>query len=424
LKMQAVTDISIFDCNRIAENTLWNLGDQKELLLHRIHAYPAKFPPFLVQKLIEYFEGDGKEIRLVADAFCGCGTSALESARLGKNFWGCDINPVATLIAKTKSRAYRPTYLRTLYKTIQTSASSSIVRAPESYHQNQRLNYWFDADTIDRLFRLLRSIEKFVPEGKYRNFFLTGFSNILKPCSRWLTKSIKPQIDPKKVPAIPLDAFDKQIKMMIKAVEQVQSSVDFQSRVEIVNRNLLNLRVQHSFADLVITSPPYVTSYEYADLHQLSAIWLGYTDDYRSLRKGTIGSEHHSDETESIYEQANRVAKDTYDKLCKVDSSKAKSVLRYFYDLDLAVQRIRQIVKIGGSVAFVIGNTSYKGIPVDNAKSLAQSLLDHNFKKVQVSKRKISYKILTPYRNQLGQFTSHSRGRKVYSHEYILTGEK
>ena len=26
--------------------------------------------------------------------------------------------------------------------------------------------------------------------------------------------------------------------------------------------------------DLIVTSPPYVTSYEYADLHQLSSLWL------------------------------------------------------------------------------------------------------------------------------------------------------
>jgi len=422
--MQTITDISIFDRNRISENSIWNLGDQKELLLHRIHAYPAKFPPFLVQKIIDYFEARGKDIRLVADAFCGCGTSALESIKLGKDFWGCDINPVATLIAKTKSRSYRPIYLKALQGSILLRATRSTAKAHKLYFQNERLNYWFDAETIHGLFRLLQSIRKLVPEGKYRDFFLTGFSNILKPCSKWLTKSIKPQIDPQKRPAKPLDAFYKQTAMMIKAVEQAQRSFVFHSQVNIVNRNLLNLPVHDSFADAVITSPPYVTSYEYADLHQLSAIWLGYSDDYRALRKGTIGSVHHSDETEEIYIKANQVAKHTYERLRKVDSSKAKSVLRYFYDLDIAVQRIKQILKLGSPAAFVIGNTSYKGIRVNNAKSLAQSLLDHGFKNVQVSKRKISYKILTPYRNRLGQFTYHSRGRKVYSHEYILIGNK
>ncbi|MBE0427293.1 MAG: class I SAM-dependent methyltransferase [Nitrospirae bacterium] len=422
--MQTITDISIFERNRIAENDLWNVGEQKELLLHRIHAYPAKFPPFLVQKFIEHFENRGKEIRLVADPFCGCGTSALESVKLGKDFWGCDINPVATLIARTKSSAYRPTYLNQLHEAIILRATVSSAKAPKRYYENQRLKYWFDPDTIHRLFRLLLSIDKLVPGGKYRDFFLTGFSNILKPCSRWLTKSIKPQIDPHKTLAQPTIAFDKQIKMMIKAVKEAHKSVEFQSRVSIVNRNFLNVQVQDSFADVIITSPPYVTSYEYADLHQLSAIWLRYTDDYRNLRKGTIGSEHHSNETGEIYEHVNQVAKGTYDKLRKLDSSKAKSVLRYFYDLELAVKRIKQIVKMGSSVAFVIGNTSYKGVHVDNAKSLAQSLLDNNFKNVQVSRRKISYKILTPYRNELGRFTSHAHGRKVYSHEYVLTCEK
>lgn len=37
--------------------------------------------------------------------------------------------------------------------------------------------------------------------------------------------------------------------------------------------------------DLLVTSPPYVTSYEYADLHQLSLIWLRFGDDYRSSER-------------------------------------------------------------------------------------------------------------------------------------------
>lgn len=422
--MQIVTDISIFDRDKIIENPFWNVGEQKELLLHRIHAYPAKFPPFLVQKLISYFEEHGKDVSLVADTFCGCGTSALESVRLGKEFWGCDINPVATLIARTKSRIYRPSYLKKLHMEIQTQVINSHDKALRFYHQNQRFNYWFDTNIIDELFRLLQSINKLIPHGKYRDFFLTGFSNILKPCSRWLTKSIKPQIDTQKIPAIPLEAFNKQVKMMIKAVEEIQDSGELQSHVNILNCNLLDLNIKQGFADLVITSPPYVTSYEYADLHQLSALWLGYTDDYRKLRKGTIGSDYHYGEIEEIYGKVNQVANYTFNKLFKVDRSKAKSVLKYFYDLDLSVKKIKQIMKENGSVAIVIGNTSYKGIFIDNAKVLAQSLLDHNFKNIKVLKRKISFKILTPYRNHLGQFTSCSNGRKIYLHEYILIGEK
>ena len=48
-------------------------------------------------------EEKGMEVKTVADVFCGCGTTAVEAKKNGKDFWGCDINPVATLIAQVKN---------------------------------------------------------------------------------------------------------------------------------------------------------------------------------------------------------------------------------------------------------------------------------------------------------------------------------
>jgi hypothetical protein len=73
---------------------------------------------------------------------------------------------------------------------------------------------------------------------------------------------------------------------------------------------------------------------------------------------------------------------------------------------------------------FVIGNTELKGIKIDNAGHLAESLQNSGFSEVLVTKRKISKKNLTPYRNQQGRFTKDSGGRKIYSEEFILIGRK
>ena len=43
------------------------------------------------------------------------------------------------------------------------------------------------------------------------------------------------------------------------------------------------LPIESESIDLIITSPPYVTSYEYADLHQLSLLWFG--DDPKHFKK-------------------------------------------------------------------------------------------------------------------------------------------
>jgi hypothetical protein len=46
------------------------------------------------------------------------------------------------------------------------------------------------------------------------------------------------------------------------------------------------------------------------------------------------------------------------------------------------------------------------------------------FKNIEITKRKISGKNLTPYRDTIGKFANSNKGRKVYSHEYLIIGRK
>jgi hypothetical protein len=46
------------------------------------------------------------------------------------------------------------------------------------------------------------------------------------------------------------------------------------------------------------------------------------------------------------------------------------------------------------------------------------------FEEIEVTKRKISKKILTPYRDNKGKFTSNKNSRKVYTEEFIIIGAK
>ena len=225
----------------------------------------------------------------MADIFCGCGTVAYETVKANRHFWGCDINPVATLIARTKSRHYDNDRLASYLKQVIKAFALQTFDETDAIANNERVKYWFPQQQIEDLSKLKQTIETIVNEEIYREFFLCAFSNILKSCSRWLTKSIKPQVDPNKKPHDVLSAFNIQVKKMQKA-NQVNEINDGLADIE--TTNCLTKNVERPFVDLLVTSPPYVTSYEYADLHQLSTLWLGYTDDYRSFREGTIGSLH------------------------------------------------------------------------------------------------------------------------------------
>ena len=94
------------DLEQIEVSEEWNFPNIKEDSIHRIHSYPAKFPSFITTKAIEYAKNHGVNVNTLGDLFCGCGTTAFEAKKANINYWGCDINPVATLIAKVKSESY------------------------------------------------------------------------------------------------------------------------------------------------------------------------------------------------------------------------------------------------------------------------------------------------------------------------------
>ena len=209
-----------------------------------------------------------------------------------KTFWGCDINPVATLIAKVKTRDYRDDALVQHFEAIQDEFTHTELSPVHRDSVNDRIRYWFDDRHIDDLLRLHHAICQRVPAtSRYRSFFLCGFSNILKPTSRWLTKSIKAQLDPHKRSRDVMESFLDQFTLMRHACAQNRFPAGA-PKVHIRRRNFLAPAPPPCHADLLVTSPPYVTSYDYADIHQLSALWLGYASDYRTLRKNMIGNQY------------------------------------------------------------------------------------------------------------------------------------
>lgn len=410
------------DFEEMSVNSFWNTGAEKELKMHRIHAYPAKFPAFITSKSIEYAKSRGVSVKSVADVFCGCGTVAYEARRVGVDFWGCDLNPVATLIANTKSRIYQPArlqrYLELIVSSLEQDSIDDVYR-----NANPRLKYWYTKRQYNELYRLKSTILEVTTEGSdYQQFFMCAFSNILKPTSRWLAKSIKPQIDPRKKIIRVFPAFIAQSNTMISAVKECRNSNA--AKTVIATGNVLSEGIEKPIVDLIVTSPPYVTSYEYADLHQLSTLWLGFADDFRDLREGSIGSVYNEYNFEREVKRLNAVGDEIVFRMYSIDKRKAKAIAKYYLDMQSVARECYSMLSDNGMALFVIGNTEYKGVRIDNARHLSESLKDAGFSAIEITKRKISNKILTPYRDENGRFTSDKSGRKIYSEEFIVVGTK
>jgi DNA modification methylase len=416
-------NISQEEINNISIDAEWNFSDKSEFLMHTIHAYPAKFPSFIASKAFEYAQQEGVLVNKVADVFCGCGTVALEAKLHQKDFWGCDINPVATLIAKTKSETYRIEVIKKYFHKISDLYLSSEIIAPDYERSNERLRYWYTQRSFNDLYRLRHSILGAVPNRKYQDASLCLFSSILKASSRWLTKSIKPQIDPNKNEIDIFSIFSIQCEKFIRAVNQLKTPKKVINRIQIENDNFLTINDLPRL-DLIITSPPYVTSYEYADLHQLSSLWLNYANDYRDLRQGSIGSVYNSENYHFELEPLNHVGREVVNNLLQFNNVTAqiRSIGRYYFDIQQAVRQCANMINSGGMIFFVVGDTEYQGVKVKNAEHLMLCLLNEGFIDIKAAKRRISNKLLTPYRDSQGRFSSDKTQRTIYHEEYIISG--
>ena len=418
----------------------WSFADYKPSdtgkWTHNYHRYPAKFIPQLVEKLIdEYISNEDAHIN---DPFMGCGTTIVTAISRGFKASGTDINKIAYLITKVKATPINPEYLNEkigkflstlkFMEGTQESFFGERIEPLIPQRHIDRIDYWFTEENKIELGKILRLIYSEEDET-IRNFLLVAFSHILKNCSIWLQGSSKPTRDLKKSRIRPYDALRKHLKKMQKGNAAFYNIVPREVR-ENLNR-YLNIKigdarkqpVPDNSVDLIVTSSPYVTSYEYADLHQLSTIWLDLADDLTEYKKKFIGTSYKHYENEQL---KSKIAVDIVNKMSEKSMRVAKEIEAFFIDMQRVFDDSFRILKRSGRCCYVIGNTKLKGVDILNAEVFAESLQHSGFKIDRIIKREIPLKILPQKRDEkTGRFASNSNANsEAYPTEYIIIGLK
>lgn len=391
---------------------------------HGYHRYPAKFLPNLVKKLIEEYT---QENDLVADFFAGCGTTLVEAKVHGRKSIGVDINPVAELITKAKTNPVAPQKLENrFYQIVKTFDDYNPIEY-SNIKVHERIDYWFSKEHKAKIAFLYDKILA-TRDLLTRIFFLVALSHILKNCSRWLQSSTKPQVDPKKNPTDPFEAFQDHSKQMMKKNAEFYTRLSndkfLQTKCEIRLEDARKTSIRANSVGAIITSPPYVTSYEYADIHQLTGYWYEYITDLTEFRKNFIGTFYSLNQE---LECSSVLAQDIIDSLLSKDKRTAKEVANYFQDMQAVAKEMHRVLKKGGHICLVIGNTTFRSVKVKSAEVFAEILSDLNFEMVEIIKRSIPYKLIPTIRDkETGRFSKleNKNSKLIYPEEYILIAKK
>lgn len=398
IEKEILSNINVDKSWSFAEKTI----KDTTYITHGYYTYPAKFIPQLASRLINELSN---EHDIVIDPFMGSGTTIVEAIVNKRIGVGTDINDIAYLVAKVKTTPIKPLVLMEELNKIELDLQNRlngqydffINKSKELLPKNERIDYWFLPMQKDKLTIIFTRILE-IQNKDVRDFFLVAFAQILKSCSIWLQKSVKPTRDKDKKIYEPLSLFLNQLKKMIRKHYDFDKILDVKIKEEINNYRIVrcedarNLPCEDEKASLIITSPPYVTSYEYADLHQLPSLWFGYLDELSEFRKKFIGSAYK--ERESV-DLKSSLAEEIF--LLLGNNQKGREVKNYFADMLESFIEMKRVLKKCDKACMVIGNTQFKGVKILNAEVFKEQFENIGFRAYNIIHREIPFKISYKY---------------------------
>ncbi len=415
---------------------------------HKIHSFPAKFPPQLPRKFILALTQPGD---IVLDPMSGSGTSLLEAHLLGRQAIGTDIDPVAILLSKAKEKSYDVSFLRITAKEILTDATKSVLSSPDTVFNSRKtlfdektcefLDYWFFKEVQVELLALLREINK-IKDPVTRDFFQLIFSSIIITKTGGVSFAIDlAHTRPHRARTVfakngqlllgevnesqnkkhltkklrsPLEEFKK------KSEASIRSALDFppNSAFPIISfGNAKALPIKSDSVDLIVTSPPYASNaIDYMRAHKFTLVWFGYPiEDLTLKRKTYIGSE--GNYTGIPVELPDKV-KDVITHINRKSKAKSVSLQRYYSEMSLAINEMYRVLKPGKASIVVVGNSTLAGENAEVEKCLIEIGKKSGFEAPKVGIRQLDRNRRMLPANSNGDISSQIQKRM--HEEYVI----
>jgi DNA modification methylase len=360
---------------RLLENDLSFL-EGKRYLIHSLHAFAAKFPPQLPRYFIENLTSPGETI---LDPMVGSGVTVVEAWLLGRKAIGVDLDPLARLISRVRTREYdSEAVIESGQKTLDNAKKlTQVTYLPqamlEKFDNETKafIDYWFDPSVQIELAALILAICE-EQEEYLREFLQLIFSSIIVTKSggvslaRDLAHSRPHKVNDKIIKS-PFSVFSSQLLRAKKAIKEIETLP--KGNVDIVSGDCRSLNIGSNSVDLIVTSPPYANALDYMRAHKFSLVWLGdKIKDLSTLRSQYIGSEKwgngYNIELPNDIDQV-------LDLLGQQDSTKSRVLKKYYYDMELALKEMLRVLKPGRAAIVVVGPSTMRGLKIETHHHLA-----------------------------------------------------
>jgi DNA modification methylase len=342
-----------------------------KLYTHCFHTYPAMMIPQVAERILDEF---GRNAKLLFDPYCGTGTSLVSANIKGINAIGTDINPLARLIAKAKTTIIP---IETLDERIRDfhdfifSVQWGKRKVKPHIPNFMNIDYWFKKETQYQLAVIKEYIDQ-ISTIDVQNFFKVGFSETIREVSLTKNSEFKlVRMSPHQIEKFNPDVFSIMLSKLkrnrdgmsqfikAKRSDAVSKVYDFDS-VYGIPEDIL----PEGSVDIVLTSPPYGdsrTTVAYGQFSRLSNQWLGL-EEFNEVDKRSMGGTRKKEIKSFDFKPLDELIS----KIGEIDEGRMYDVLSFYIDYERSISNVANVVRMGGIVAYVVGNRKVKGIEIPN----------------------------------------------------------
>jgi len=387
------------------DSTIWTCPDfNRREYVHSFFQYPAMMIPAVQKKLIEVITESKPSIKNMLDPFMGSATTMVSSMETGLDVYGCDINPLAVLIARTRTGPYYVEAVKEKYIELIDRIGSDKSKKIEAKFKG--IDKWFKPKIKIELSKIVRAIRQ-EPRLSIRRFFWVILAETVRVSSNDRTSTFKLHIRPKEDieqrTFSAIDAFDIHMDQSIGDYELHASLLkDAHQLTNGAYSSILDIRLGDSkneiysptgepYYDLLVTSPPYgdnKTTVTYGQYSYLPLQWIDLEDidpkvnDEYLKTTSEIDSKSLGGKLSNLEEQdlngvfnLSPTLKQTYDNIVfKIGDRKSKKVGAFMVDLNKSIDNIFAVMKKDSYQIWTVGNRTVGGIEIPNDKIIVEIL--------------------------------------------------
>ena len=351
---------------------LWTIKEtncQLAYLTHGFVRYYGKFPSTIAGQLLQQYPAPRNGILI--DNFSGSGTSLVEAARRGIQSIGIDINPVAVLAGRVKTRIYNITKLRKDIDLINAQLNKDLQSIQVSIPNDDYLHKWFFQESISEIIRLKQAILS-LKEEIDADFFALAFFSIIRRVSKAYDGEVRPHINKTKKIRSPFCVFNKTVTEMIEGAMELANnylhSIPAQTFL-LDNRTDIKTVIPKGKYWLAISHPPYLNCFDYIPVYKLELSWA---EDFEWLWDGITINELKKKELKSW-------------------PAKNNLVKSYYYGLYCGYQKIYDLQEKGDKLAIVIGDCTINGVLEKVHEKLITLVESIGYKTIELNYRTTYY---------------------------------